>query len=110
MTWVLVAVGAWLLCAVLAALVIGRSIRIADQRAAEQRAAEHLVAERDALRPNVVFDPLHAPDESDAGIPTPTDTPAVEQLTPPPPSGRRAVGDCVPSSERKPSSRGAWRH
>ena len=32
MTWVLAAVGAWLLCSMLTALVVGRSIRLADAR------------------------------------------------------------------------------
>jgi hypothetical protein len=52
MTWVLVIGAAWLLLAALAAVVIGRSVRLADARAAAR-------AEPD--EPNFVVDPAIAP-------------------------------------------------
>ena len=52
MTWVLVIGVGWLLLAVLAAVVIGRSVRLADVKAA---------AEPSADEPNFVVDPATSP-------------------------------------------------
>ena len=59
MTWVLVIGAGWVLLAALAALVIGRSVRLADAKAAAEAAAEE---------PNFVVDPATAP----SGLPAAT--------------------------------------
>jgi hypothetical protein len=114
MTWVMVAVGVWVLCAVVAALLIGRAIRLADRKEAEaleRQYAAHL--------PNVVIDPLHAPDETDAGLPCPANPWAVERLHAPehavaeepfrPAPRTPAAHHRVPSDERTPNSRSRGR-
>jgi len=52
MTWVLVIGAGWLLLAALVAVVIGRSVRLADAKAAADTAAEE---------PNFVVDPATSP-------------------------------------------------
>ena len=59
MTWVLVIGVGWLLLAALVAVVIGRSVRLADAKAAAEAAADE---------PNFVVDPATAP----RGIPAAT--------------------------------------
>src|SRR5687768_2923672 len=76
MTWVLVIGVGWLLLAALLAVVIGRSVRLADAKAA---------AEASADEPNFVVDPATAP----RGIPAATilpfpGSPADEGKTPRP--------------------------
>lgn len=52
MTWVLVIGAGWLLLAVLVAVVVGRSVRLADARAAAEASGEE---------PNFVIDPVALP-------------------------------------------------
>lgn len=58
MTWPLVIGAGWLLLAVLVAVVIGRSVRLADARA---------VAEANGEEPNFVVDPMTSPRGLPAG-------------------------------------------
>lgn len=73
MTWVLVIGAAWLLLAALAAVVIGRSVRLADARAAAH-------AERD--EPNFVVDPATGPGRSPSATVLPFRTPGTQEHAP----------------------------
>ena len=71
MTWVLVIGVGWVLLAALVAVVIGRSVRLADKKAA---------AESSADEPNFVVDPATAPGGIPAAtvLPFPTVSPEAE--------------------------------
>ena len=70
MTWVLVIGVGWLLLAALVAVVIGRSVRLADAKAA---------AEASADEPNFVVDPATAPMGFPAARVLPFPAPAAEE-------------------------------
>lgn len=80
MTWVLAIGAGWLLLAALIAVLIGRSVRLADARAAA-----------DAVRdePNFVVDPTTLPGGSPAGTVLPFPAPAGDAS----PTPRPATGD-----------------
>ncbi|GAA3180901.1 hypothetical protein GCM10010531_38830 [Blastococcus jejuensis] len=82
MTWVLVIGAGWLLLAALIAVLIGRSVRLADARAAAE-------AERD--EPNFAVDPATEPGGSPAGTVLPF--PATAGDAPPTPAPRPSTGD-----------------
>jgi hypothetical protein len=79
MTWVLVIGATWLVLAALIAVLIGRSVRLADDRAAENAAADE---------PNFVIDPATAPRGFPAATVLPFPPPSAEdpqtQMQPPP--------------------------
>jgi hypothetical protein len=110
MTWVLIAVATWLLLSIVVALLVGRSIRLADRE--EERAAH-------AGAPNFTVDPAPLPPSAAiaAAEPAADDTPppAAAPSTPPPspatpaiPAARQgSMRGCVQPGERRPSSRRA---
>jgi len=73
MTWVLVIGVGWLLLAALVAVVIGRSVRVADARAAEQVVDE----------PNFVVDPATVPGGVPVATVLPFPAPAADDTRPP---------------------------
>lgn len=102
MGWVVAAVALWLVLAVLAALLIGRGIRIADEQAAESAAA------RPSGTPNFVVD-VHAEPIATGGASHP---PSPRLSTPHAPSAAPSARPTVPRSRRRlvpGSSRGASR-
>jgi hypothetical protein len=83
MTWVLVIVASWVLLAALAAVLIGRSVRLADARAAREATVHE---------PNFVVDPATAPSGLHAAtvLPFPLERRAEADGSAPPPAGRDA--------------------
>ncbi len=93
MSWVLVAVTAWLLCSVLGAVLIGRSIGLADRKAAEAAAGRAEDWPGDALDPEP------------AGAEAPSSPRESRRAGT---SGRTSVvGGCVGGRERIPFPRAA---
>jgi hypothetical protein len=74
MTWVLAIGVGWVLLAALAAVVIGRSVRLADAKAS---------AESSADEPNFVVDPATAPRGIPAATIIPFPTPSADDGRPP---------------------------
>jgi hypothetical protein len=103
MTWVLTAVATWLLLAIVVALLVGRSIRLADR---EKERAAAAGAPNFAVDPGTLRSPAPAPsavegDEPAAAPPSPSAAPPI------PRARQAAVRGCVQPGERHPSSRGA---
>jgi hypothetical protein len=102
MGWVVAAAAVWLVLAVLGALLIGRGIRIADEKAAGSAAA------RPTGAPNFVVD-VHAEPITTGGA---ADPPSPRPTTSRPPAAAPSARPTVPRARRRlvpGSSRGANR-
>jgi hypothetical protein len=103
MGWLLVVGAAWLLIAMVIAVLIGRSIHDADVKAAAARDA----AADETVGPDVVVDTSRASDV--AGAPEagpPAAAPPPGESRPGIPSSRPpSVGGCTPASGRAPAGR-----
>jgi hypothetical protein len=100
MSWVLVVGAGWLGVGAVVALIVGRSIRLADAKARAQSAAAAMAAKPQpnfaAEPPMVDLGPATVPsfDAQVAGLPVPREVPPVKPTHPP------VISGCVPASER----------
>lgn len=104
MNWVWMVAGVWLLLGALVAVIVGRSIRLADGKASARKAAAAMASTAEL---NFVVDPplvdsgpatVPSFEAQVADLPVPRDVPqgkpAVHSSHPP------VIGGCVPASER----------
>jgi hypothetical protein len=104
MSWVLVVGAGWLGVGAVVALIVGRSIRLADAKARAQTAAAAMAATSEpnfvVEQPMVDTGPSTVPsfDAQVADLPVPREVPPVKPAGHPthPP----VIGGCVPASER----------